>query len=42
MDCVVTCMIKMWIMPLLALDYLTSHSQCHCQFGKVPVHEALC
>ena len=23
MDCVVTCMLKMWIMPLLAFDYFT-------------------
>ena len=23
MDCVVTCILKMWIMPLLAFDYLT-------------------
>ena len=23
MDCVVTCMLKMWIMPLLAFDYHT-------------------
>ena len=22
-DCVVTCILKMWIMPLLAFDYLT-------------------
>ena len=23
MDCVATCMLKIWIMPLLAFDYLT-------------------
>ena len=26
MDCVVTCMLKMWIMPLLAFDLTHCHS----------------